>query len=64
MLAILDHNSGTGWAMLCFVHLLVLFEEFALLFGALAILFLPAVTKTATRKLDWYRVAESHKQRP
>jgi inner membrane protein involved in colicin E2 resistance len=42
----------------------VLSEEYALLFGALAILFLLAVTMTATRKLDWYRVAESHKHRP
>ena len=49
------------YALLC---LPVLSEEYALLFGALAILFLLAVTMTATRKLDWYRVAESHKHRP
>jgi inner membrane protein involved in colicin E2 resistance len=46
------------------LYLPVLSEEYALLFGALAILFLLAVTMTATRKLDWYRVAESHQQRP
>jgi inner membrane protein len=53
--------AGICYALL---YLLVLSEEYALLFGALAILFLLAVTMTATRKLDWYRVAESHKQRP
>jgi inner membrane protein len=53
--------AGICYALL---YLLVLSEEYALLFGALAVLFLLAVTMTATRKLDWYRVAESHKQRP
>jgi inner membrane protein len=46
------------------LYLLVLSEEYALLFGALAIFFLLAAIMTGTRKLDWYRVAESHKQKP
>jgi inner membrane protein involved in colicin E2 resistance len=36
-------------------------EDYALLFGALAIFFLLAITLIGTRKLDWYRVAEAHK---
>jgi inner membrane protein len=43
------------------LYLLVLSEDYALLFGALAIFFLLAITMIGTRKLDWYRVAESHK---
>jgi inner membrane protein involved in colicin E2 resistance len=34
-----------------------------LLFGALAIFFLLASIMIGTRKLDWYRVAESHEQK-
>jgi len=44
------------------LYLLVLSEEYALLFGALSLFFLLAVIMMGTRKLDWYRVAES--QRP
>jgi inner membrane protein len=40
-------------------YLLVLSEEYALLFGALALFFLLAATMVATPKLDWYRVASS-----
>lgn len=39
------------------LYLLVLSEDYALLFGALALLFLLAVIMMVTRKLDWYRVS-------
>ena len=52
--------AGVCYSLL---YLLVLSEEYALLFGALAIFFLLAITLIGTRKLDWYRVAESHKLR-
>jgi inner membrane protein len=41
------------------MYLLVLSEDYALLFGALAVFFLLATTMIATRKLDWYRVGRS-----
>jgi inner membrane protein len=50
--------AGVCYSLL---YLLVLSEEYALLFGALAIFFLLAITMIGTRKLDWYRVADSHK---
>lgn len=55
-----------GLAGVCYslLYLLVLSEDFALLFGALAIFFLLAVTMIGTRKLDWYRVAQSHQSWP
>jgi len=43
------------------LYLLVLSEDYALLFGALALFLLLAVIMMVTRKLDWYRVAESHR---
>jgi inner membrane protein len=52
--------AGVCYALL---YLLVLSEEYALLFGALAIFFLLATIMIGTRNLDWYRVAESHKPR-
>lgn len=52
--------AGVCYSLL---YLLVLSEDYALLFGALAIFFLLAITMIGTRKLDWYRVAESHKLR-
>jgi inner membrane protein involved in colicin E2 resistance len=52
--------AGVCYSLL---YLLVLSEDYALLFGALAIFFLPAVTMIATRKHDWYRVADSHPRR-
>jgi inner membrane protein len=52
--------AGVCYSLL---YLLVLSEDYALLFGALAIFFLLAITLIGTRKLDWYRVAESHKLR-
>jgi inner membrane protein len=48
--------AGVCYSLL---YLLVLSEEYALLFGALALFFLLAATMVATRKLDWYRVASS-----
>ena len=48
--------AGVCYSLL---YLLVLSEDYALLFGALAIFFLLAITLIGTRKLDWYRVAES-----
>jgi inner membrane protein len=64
-------SRAAGWvtgisAGVCYslLYLLVLSEEYALLFGALAIFFLLAAIMIGTRKLDWYRVAESHKQKP
>jgi inner membrane protein len=52
--------AGVCYSLL---YLLVLSEDYALLFGALAIFFLLATIMIGTRKLDWYRVAESHKLR-
>ena len=46
--------AGVCYSLL---DLLVLSEEYALLFGALALFFLLAATMVAARKLDWYRVA-------
>ncbi len=64
-------SARSGWvtgtvAGVCYslLYLLVLSEEYALLFGALAIFFLLAAIMIGTRKLDWYRVAESHKSPP
>ena len=57
-------GAATGaLAGICYslLYLLVLSEDYALLFGALAIFFLLAITMIGTRKLDWYRVVESHK---
>ncbi len=48
--------AGVCYSLL---YLLVLSEEYALLFGALALFFLLAATMVGTRKLDWYRVASS-----
>jgi len=53
--------AGICYSLLYF---LVLSEEYALLFGALALLFLLAVIMVATRRLDWYRVAESQRPNP
>jgi inner membrane protein len=53
--------AGTCYSLL---YLLVLSEDYALLFGALALLFLLAVIMMATRKLDWYRVAEAPRPQP
>ncbi len=50
--------TGVCYSLL---YLLVLSEEYALLFGALTILFLLATTMIATRKLDWYRLAAAHR---
>jgi inner membrane protein len=47
--------AGVCYSLL---YLLVLSEDYALLFGALTIFFLLAITMIATRRLDWYRVAE------
>jgi inner membrane protein len=46
------------------LYLLVLSEEYALLFGALAIFFLLATIMIGTRKLDWYLVAEARVAKP
>jgi inner membrane protein len=54
--AVIGVLAGVCYSLL---YLLVLSEDYALLFGALAIFFLLTVTMIATRKLDWYRVAES-----
>ena len=43
------------------MYLLVLSEDYALLFVALAIFFLLATIMIGTRKLDWYRIAESQR---
>jgi inner membrane protein len=55
-----------GLAGVCYslLYLLVLSEDYALLFGALAIFFLLATTMIGTRKLDWYRAAEAHVPKP
>ncbi len=50
--------AGVCYALL---YLLVFSEEYALLFGALAIFVLLATTMVATRKLDWYRVAAAQR---
>jgi inner membrane protein len=56
-------SRAAGWitgtlAGVCYslLYLLVLSEEYALLFGALAIFFLLAAIMVGTRRLDWYRV--------
>jgi inner membrane protein len=46
------------------LYLLVLSEDYALLFGALAIFFSLATTMIGTRKLDWHRLAEAHVPKP
>jgi inner membrane protein len=43
------------------LYLLVLSEEYALLFGTLALFAVLAGTMVATRKFNWYRVTESHR---
>jgi inner membrane protein len=48
--------AGVCYSLL---YLLVLSEEYALPFGALALFSLLAATMVATRKLDWYRVAST-----
>jgi inner membrane protein len=53
--------AGVCYSLL---YLLALSEDYALLFGALAILFLLATTMIGTRKHDWYRVAEAHVPKP
>ena len=53
--------SGVCYSLL---YLLVLSEEYALLFGALAIFFLLAAIMIGTRKLDWHGIAEMHKLKP
>jgi inner membrane protein len=50
--------AGVCYSLL---YLLVLSEDYALLFGALAIFFLLAIIMIGTRKLDWYRIAESQR---
>jgi inner membrane protein len=52
--------AGVCYSLL---YLLVLSEEYALLFGALAVFLLPATLMVGTRTLDWYRVAESRRSR-
>jgi inner membrane protein len=47
--------TGTCYSLL---YLLILSEENALLFGALALFGVLAAIMIATRKLDWYRVAD------
>jgi len=54
-----DRRFGRRLSLL---YLLVLSQDYALLFGALAIFLLLATTMIGTRKLDWHRVAESRKQ--
>ena len=61
-------SRAAGWvtgalAGVCYslLYLLVLSEEYALLFGALAVFFLLASIMIGTRKLDWYRIAGSHR---
>ena len=51
--------AGVGYSLL---YLLVLSQDYALLFGALAIFLLLATTMIGTRRLDWHRVAESRKR--
>jgi inner membrane protein len=51
--------AGVCYSLL---YLLVFSEDYALLFGALAIFSLLAAIMIGTRNLDWYRVAESHTQ--
>jgi inner membrane protein len=50
-------------AAICYslLYFLVLSEDYALLFGALALFFLLAVIMMSTRRLDWYRVADSYR---
>jgi inner membrane protein len=49
--------AGVCYSLLYF---LVLSEDYALLFGALAIFSLLATIMIGTRKLDWYQIAEAH----
>jgi inner membrane protein len=51
--------AGVCYALL---YLLVLSEDYALLFGAFALFFMLATTMIGTRKLDWYRVGRSDPQ--
>ena len=51
--------AGVCYSLL---YLLVLSQDYALLFGALAIFLLLATTMIGTRRLDWQRVAESRKR--
>jgi inner membrane protein len=53
--------AGVCYSLLYF---LVLSEDYALLFGALAIFFLLATIMIGTRKLDWYQIAEAHRPKP
>jgi inner membrane protein involved in colicin E2 resistance len=62
--AAIDQNLAISRVCYSLLYLLVLSEDYALLFGALAIFFLRAITMIGTRKLDWYRVAGSHKPGP
>jgi len=50
--------AGVCYSLL---YLLVLSEDYALLFSALAIFFLLTIIMIGTRKLDWYRIAESQR---
>lgn len=50
--------TATCYALL---YLLVLSEEYALLFGALALFAVLAGTMVATRRFNWYRVTELHR---
>jgi inner membrane protein len=52
--------AGVCYSLLYF---LVLSEDYALLFGALAIFSLLATIMIGTRKLDWYQIAEAHRPR-
>jgi inner membrane protein len=59
-------SRAAGWtagtlAGVCYslLYLLVLSEEYALLFGAVAIFFLLAAIMIGTRKFNWYRARES-----
>jgi inner membrane protein len=60
------HSRRAAWvtgavAGVCYslLYLLVLSEDYALLFGALAIFFLLATIMLGTRKFDWYRATDS-----
>jgi inner membrane protein len=50
--------AGVWYSLL---YLLVLSEDYALLFGALAVFLLLATIMVGTRKLDWYRIVEAHR---
>jgi inner membrane protein len=53
--------AGVCYSLL---YLLVPSEDYVLLLGALPILFLLATVMIGTRKLDWYRLAASHRSGP